>query len=185
MTEYFSFDIPSTNLEDFVNHWSSCYSDAARDRDYYDPHIGKNLQTDWEALLKLYEWKNGSTLSHKKKESVCKNYFKDWVEDADLEARYLSDSSKGGEIWNIFYLHCRRPDYYPIYDQHTDRAMRYIQTGSICAAFIRGRRNIFRAYQSEYRPFVGHLRQQRFELRKIDRALFAFGQFLKLAKPYT
>lgn len=49
----------------------------------------------------------------------------------DVEKRYLDHRKDGGAIWNIFYLHCLDPSTWPIFDQHTYRAMKYLQTGRI------------------------------------------------------
>ena len=41
--------------------------------------------------------------------------------------------------------------------------------------------DIYAVYQGEYIPFVKRLNAHQ---RKIDKALYSFGQFLKLAKTY-
>lgn len=43
------------------------------------------------------------------------------------------------------------------------------------------KRDIYTAYQVEYVPFAKRLNAHQ---RKVDKALYSFGQFLKLAKPY-
>ena len=32
----------------------------------------------------------------------------------------------GGVIWNFFWLHCTNPTLFPIFDQHTYRAQKFI-----------------------------------------------------------
>ncbi len=125
---YLSFQISASDLESFLEHWASRYRDTERDKSLYDPYIGQaNLRTDVEALRALFTWKNGgSRIAARKWASIQTNYFSTWVEDEALESRYLNSDKGGGPIWNIFYLHCRLPDKYPIYDQHTHRAIIYI-----------------------------------------------------------
>ena len=45
----------------------------------------------------------------------------------------------------------------------------------------KSRRFVYESYTQTYRPFVVAIDR---DLRTIDRALYTFGQFLKLAKPY-
>jgi hypothetical protein len=161
---------------------ASRYSDSERDERLYDPYIRKaDLRTDLEALKALFTWKNGGDrISEQKLASIRTNYFDHWSQDNDLESRYLDHNNGGGPIWNIFYLHCRQPDRYPIYDQHTYRAMLYIQEYAISEPLTeRPKRFVYESYTQRYQPFVAKIGR---DLRTIDRALYTFGQFLKLAK---
>jgi hypothetical protein len=77
-------------------------------------------------------------------------------------------------------MHCVAPELWPIFDQHTYRAMRFMVTGKI--EELSGRKAvIYAAYQGKYIP---HVRGLGADWRKIDRALYSFGQFLKMVKPY-
>lgn len=180
---HLSFEISFPALDPFVEHWACRYGDTERDERLYDPHIGAaDLRTDLGALTSLFTWKNGGELSKKKSAGIRTNYFDHWIEDADLESRYLDPEKGGGPIWNIFYLHCRCPERYPIYDQHTYRAMLYMQTGAIGAELTKKPRFIYESYTQMYRPFVVAIGR---DLRVVDRALYTFGQFLKLARPFA
>jgi hypothetical protein len=187
-TPHLSFEISFPTLDFFLHHWASRYHDPERRDDrLYDPHIGKaDLRTDHNALKDLFTWKNGGDLSKRKLATIRDNYFDHWTEDADLESRYLDPDKGDGPIWNIFYLHCRQPKRYPIYDQHAYRAMLYIQTNAICEDLTeKSRRFVYDSYRQEYQPFVADIRRDGRDLRTVDRALYAFGRFLKLAKPYV
>jgi hypothetical protein len=180
-----SFEISFPTLDLFLDHWASRYRDE-NDKKFYDPYIGKaDLKTDEAALKDLFRWKNGVRLSAAKLVSIRANYFDDWTEDANLERRYLDPSEDGDRpIWNIFYLHCRFPDQYPIYDQHAHRAMIYIQEHAIREDLSKKPELVYKSYK-QYRCFVAHIRRATgHKLRTIDRALYTFGQFLKLAKPF-
>jgi hypothetical protein len=107
---------------------------------------------------------------------VLKNYPLSFPKSA-LEERYLNSTASGGAIWNIFYMHCIDPDVWPIFDQHTYRAMHFMKFGQV-AELPKPKAKIYEAYKAEYLPFFMPLHSDR---RKADRALFAFGQFLKLA----
>ncbi|ROT45358.1 hypothetical protein CHR62_08730 [Pusillimonas sp. NJUB218] len=91
-------------------------------------------------------------------------------------------STNPGALQNIFYLHCLEPEKWPIFDQHTFRAMQYIKTGQIVEIGTTNKQK-YAAYKDEYIPFLRTFGGN--NARKIDRALFAFGQFLKLAARYA
>lgn len=171
-----SFEIKAQDKEAFVAHWAAKYNYPAGEK--YTENIGKPLTE--RSRQALFEWKNGSVLSNAKMAGVVENYPLDF--NGDKRARYLNHRELGGAIWNIFYLHCLDPATWPIFDQHTYRAMRYIQTGQITEIGYTSKQK-YSVYVDEYIPFLrnfdGH------ELRQLDKALFAFGQFLKLASKYA
>jgi hypothetical protein len=184
-----SFEIPFTELRPFIDHWASRYRDGDNDKRLYDRHIKGDMRKA-NVLIELFNWKNGGRgkIAQKKLDSIHRNYLGCWTEDAELETRYLDPRKKGGPIWNIFYLHCRFPERYPIYDQHAYRAMIYIQSGAICEEKSDLDRKpwpfVYESYKT-YRDFVDSIgRATGRNLRTIDRALYTFGQFLKLARPY-
>ena len=100
----------------------------------------------------------------------------------DHRDRYLDHRKSGGAIWNIFYIHCLNPTQWPIYDQHTFRAMKYMKTGQITEIGNTNKQK-YESYINEYIPFVREFAN--IEHRKLDKALFAFGQFLKIANKYA
>jgi hypothetical protein len=173
-----SFAIECSSLEIFLDHWSAKYRyPKYSDAEKYDPYVGKDLSTS--SRLHLFEWKNGSALSKAKLTSVSVNYPLSFPKHM-LEERYLNPRTGGGAIWNIFYMHCIDPEAWPIFDQHTYRAMHFMKTGRI-AEIPSAKFRIYESYKNEYLPFVRLLNSHQ---RKIDRALFAFGQFLKMANTY-
>jgi hypothetical protein len=182
---HLSFEISFTELRPFLTYWSSRYDDA-NDKTLYDPHIGK---TDETALIELFRWKNGGgNIARHKLETIQDNYLRQRTEDADLERRFLDATKTGGPIWNIFYLHCRHPKEYPIYDQHAHRSMIYMQEHVICEERDdldrKPRPFVYQSYE-RYRDFVRSIRNVTgADLRPIDRALYTFGQFLKRVRPY-
>ena len=174
---FFTFAIECDSLEQFLDYWSAKYRDPKfRDRDLYDPYVGKSMTA--ESRQRLFEWKNGSSLSKRKSISVEKHYPLS-IKVTKL-SKYLDPAGDGGAIWNIFYMHCISPQTWPIFDQHTSRAMHFLNTGE--PGEIPSREaDIYAGYQREYIPFVKRLDTHQ---RKIDKALYTFGQFLKLASPY-
>jgi hypothetical protein len=183
-TPHLSFEISFLTLDLFIDYWASRYRDE-NDKKLYDPHIGKaDLKTNEQALKELFKWKNGGKIAKPKEDSIHANYFQCWIEDNELEYRYLDPTKKGGPIWNIFYLHCRFPELYPIYDQHAHRAMIYIQKHAIGEDLSKRPKVVYESYK-QYRDFVKDIGcATGRDLRAIDRALYTFGQFLKRVRPF-
>lgn len=177
-----TFKIENHSLEDFIIYWAKKYTYANGEK--YTDNIGKPLSQ--ESRQELFEWKNGSKMSEQKFKSVDTNYplaFSD--NEDDQKYRYLNHEQNGGPIWNIFYLHCLNQERWPIFDQHTFRAMSWLKTGEIQE--IEDEKDIYKVYLEQYIPFLkkvfpAPLSKDR--LRQIDRALFAFGKFLKTAAKY-
>ena len=171
----FSFEIKATDRVSFLNHWAAKYDYPSDDK--YTGNIGNHLTET--SLLELYEWKNGRPLSGLKRRSVIRNY--PLTFSGDARARYLNHKLQGGAIWNIFYLHCLDPEKWPIFDQHTFRAMRYLQSGQIEELGVTKKQK-YEAYET-YVPFFREFGGGG-SAREVDKALFAFGRFLKIAALY-
>lgn len=173
---HFSFEIKTKDKTSFLEHWQAKYEYPAEEK--YTQNIGLPLTE--KSRHELFEWKNGGVISKSKTRSILENY--PLIFSGDHRARYLNHKEPGGAIWNIFYLHCLEPEKWPIFDQHTFRAMQYIKTGQIVEIGTTNKQK-YAAYKDEYIPFLRTFGGN--NARKIDRALFAFGQFLKLAARYA
>lgn len=173
-----SFQILATHSASFISHWSSKYQYPREHK--YANNIGKPLTV--QSLRERFEWKNGTgdEISPSKAKSIEDNY--PLVFDGDKRNRYLNHEQQGGVIWNIFYLHCLEPQNWPIFDQHTYRAMRYLKTGRI-EEIGNDKRKKYSVYINEYIPFLEDMKVS--DQRTADKALFAFGKFLKLATAYV
>jgi len=162
----------------FIDYWASHYSYKLES--VYTENIGKKLTS--ERLLCLFEWKNGGKISNHKLASIQDNYIGNRkTELEELKNRYLNENNPGGPIWNIFYLHCLEPNLFPIFDQHTYRSMYFIKELKI-KEIPNTKKEIYKLYSNEYIPFYDMFE---FEKRKIDKALFTFGQYLKAVKKFV
>ncbi len=121
-----------------------------------------------------------------------------------LEVEYLNHLDKKGTapVWNIFFLHVLSMNknfnkklkkcVYPIFDQHVYRAMYFIQPKDITQSKLfrelpsLNKQDRFTAYET-YRDFYQNIEHDTNPYlnkgddkhgRKIDRALFCFGEFL-------
>jgi len=175
---YLSFQISTSDSSSFLTHWASKYNYPHEQK--YTNNIGKPLTT--KSLQELFEWKNGtgSVIAPGKAQSIAANY--PLTFEGDKRNRYLNHRQPGGAIWNIFFLHCLEPEAWPIFDQHTFRAMRYLETGHIEEIGSTNKQKYI-AYENEYIPFLAKLKTA--DQRTVDKALFTFGQFLKLAARYA
>lgn len=167
----------SADASAFVKHWSKFYTYP--NASLYDDNIGKPLTS--AKVWDLYKWKNGtSEISARKRQSIAFVYLHR-VNDAPkvrtLEAgRNYVQHLGGGGIWDIFWLHCLNPELFPIFDQHTYRAMAKI-TGTGPSEIPSRRDQKIAIYFDRYRDFLASFNQ--IGLRDLDKALFAYGRFLK------
>ncbi len=165
----------SVSKSEFLRFWSAVY--RYNDEQAYDDNIGKELTSD--RIQALFHWKNGMSLSGDKLSSIEKNFIQRREELKKFRkgfsaAAFLDHFDKGGPTWRIFWLHCFSPGRFPIFDQHVNRAMTYLQTGK--AEEISGAKRV-KQYVAKYLPFyVGFADHDR---RRVDKALWAFGKFLK------
>jgi len=174
----------------FLNFWAPQYTSALEH--LYEENISVKPFTD-EAIMKLFEWKNGSKLAEKKRKSVVQNYVSrkhsEWVGQAIRSRRGASLQEltefareflktafpEGGPIWRIFWLHCCNQAF-PIYDQNVHRAMIFMEEGRIEELNRFTAQKKIELYLTRYLPFHRHFSEDQ---RNIDRALFMFGDFVR------
>lgn len=190
--EKFCVEFSKNSCKEFVDYWKEKYRYGHET--VYERHIAKDLTKDIESLKKLFVWKNG----HKKlseSQQININEKIEWLNSdcvrncekeqiiKKAEKKYLN-RNEGGAIWNIFFLHCLHPEEWPIYDQHTYRAMMYmyIETGKIPEDENNNRKK-YENYIDNYKPFFKDNFKES-KPRDVDKALFAFGKFLKFLKTY-
>jgi hypothetical protein len=164
---------PST-LAQYVNFWANQYKDPRPH--LYKDHVGQPRTR--EAILALFEWKNGQKLSAKKRRSVMEHYVMkspQMPNAEDREAHVAFVSRGGGAIWRIFWLHCNRPKNYPIFDQHVYRSMTFLRDGT--AKNLSGNdRAKAEIYWDDYLPFRRSLKYSNY--KRLDEALWVHGKFL-------
>lgn len=184
----FSITISHRNCQEFINYWKKRYSYGNDDK--YEELMKNNLANDADSLRKLFVWKNNNmNLSPQKQGSIDEKI--EWLESVKecgekerikmAKEKYLC-RSKGGAIWNIFFLHCLARQEFPIYDQHTFRSMKYLKTGEFAKNETSDKEK-YKNYITEYVPFLNE-NFEGYNRRDIDKALFTFGKFLKILKTY-
>ena len=100
------------------------------------------------------------------------------ITEIDLDY-FLKEFKEVSVVWKVFLLHIISPSIYPIYDQHIHRAYRFMHneaSDGIKASMNEGTKLKF--YIEEYYPFVKESKIK--DLKKMDEAFFAFGQFINL-----
>ena len=175
-------DDPAT----FVEFWARRYN--YRDEQIYRENIKRPLTP--ESARELFAWKamlmNSESIkagNHPFVKTVILNLDRfqslqlNTPEDAN---NFLTNELENkGMIWKIFTLHIMYPDKYPIFDQNVYRAMHYLQTGTVKEI---PSKNCDKqtSYITEYLPFYNA--HGYYPDRKLDKALFSFGQFLKIPR---
>lgn len=179
---YRILQFPESEQPAFVQFWSQQYDYA--DEQAYTQNLAVRPLTP-DAVRELFRWKNGGQLSERKRQSVEQHFVERLGElqdfdddfDGDFAAAFLDRFKGSGPIWRIFFLHIHRPERFPIFDQHVFRAMRYIEAGEIAELPFDPDERI-RIYNQKYRPFHDGFGVH--QDRAVDKALWAFGKFLKL-----
>jgi hypothetical protein len=193
---YIKFEIVNdVDFQEFVTYWTNLYT-------YYPKHqLGNKLYDDnimkrefsEEDIYALFTWKNGMPLSGKKNETVKQitqhlNLINRLKSSEQINIHSYLDFINDG-VWKIFLLHIIKPEFYPIFDQHTYRAYQYIKTGMILE-IPKDKTFMMNFYLDVYVPFIhynvfdnNNAEHRRLKIREIDKALFAFGKFLK--SPYV
>ncbi|WP_435415088.1 hypothetical protein [Polaribacter aestuariivivens] len=166
----------------FINFWSKLYTFS--NEAIYTESINKETFTKTD-IQNLYKWKNGMKLSVLKQKSLDTkikaklsiiNVFKK-NDGIDLES-FKNEFKNLTAVWKIFLLHIIKPDKYPIYDQHIHRAFLFILNedwSNISNTSISNKAKE-QFYFERYVPFIEA--QNIKDLKKLDEAFFAFGQFL-------
>jgi hypothetical protein len=168
----------------FVEFWARRYND--RNEKKYREYIKRPLTP--ESVRGLFAWKampiNRETIKtgkHPFVETVISKldrFHRLQLNTPEDTNNFLTNELKGkGMIWKIFTLHIMHPDRYPIFDQNVYRAMHYLHTGTI-KEIPRKNSDKQPSYINEYLPFYNH--HESYEDRKLDKALFSFGRFLKI-----
>lgn len=172
----------SDDINLFIDFWSRLYT--FRNESIYSKTIIK-VEFEIQDIQNLFEWKNGMRLSDLKQKSLNDkiikkleviNYLKSKDEfELDLfnyEFKSLS------AVWKIFLLHIIQPKKFPIYDQHIHRTFLFIhkkEFSNLSNTSIKNKqKEAF--YFNEYLPFIDENEIK--DLKKLDEAFFAFGQFL-------
>ena len=169
---------------DFVEFWAKWYNDKYEPT--YRQFIDQTLTP--ESVRVLFAWK-AMSITRKAIEEGENPFVESLIGDLDhfrsLQLNTPEDADKfltnelngKGMIWKIFTLHILNPDKYPIFDQHVYRAIVYLKTGVI-KEIPKSNEEKQLKYISEYLHFYNE-EHARYKDRKLDKALFSFGQFLK------
>ena len=176
--------IDQSYLKDFIDFWSKLYSNTPELEKIYSETIRKP-QFDENDIQELFKWKNGMTLSKEKQSSLDKKIKikLPLINELKIQNPFrLSDFQENFElsaVWKIFLLHIIKPDKYPIYDQNINRAYNFIhglEYKNLSADSMTDKdKETF--YFETYMKFVDKL--EGFNLKTLDQAFFAFGQFIR------
>lgn len=166
-----------TDQETFITFWSNKYKYSLEN--LYVENIQRPLNEN--RVINLFFWKNGKNLSARKLQSVKENYIAHLENLPPLNniiqlQNYFAQLN-GGMIWNFFWLHCINPNLAPIFDQHTFRACKFISANVVSELFELDDNAKSYFYFNNYIPFFNQFPNN--EDRRVDKALFMFGKFLK------
>lgn len=166
------------NKAGFIKFWSEQYTDS--NKKLYENNIGHKLTE--KRILELFKWKNGGNLSKLKEKSVKTNYIfgsQTIPKNPSIDFLKMFLNKPGRAIWRIFWLHCNLPKQFPIYDQNVHRAMAQLK-GWKKVEIPQSDRAKIDMYLEHYVKFYRQLNSACSDnKRRIDKALWAYGDFLK------
>jgi hypothetical protein len=177
--------------DEFVAHWKAMYNYSSKNESYDTYVLNRPVAFVFEAdhIRELYRWKNntGDRLAAPKAASVENKIVPHLEVIQQLYDRW--DDSKfdtyfGGvsTVWQTYLMHIIQPARFPIFDQHVYRAYTYLQTGN--AEELKGTTKRTLALYRQYQTFFDDIQgQSRCDPRDLDKALWAFGKFIKQYKP--
>jgi uncharacterized protein YuzE len=190
--ETVSFLVPASRqapIEEFVEFWIPHY----RQTKYPEHQYRENVQVEHlkeENLKKLFEWKLGrevettarsfrQAIDNARRRIGVLNDFKQHRLTAEEFLQFLSDEITTGRVYRPFFFHICRPFEFALYDQHTYRSWQFLTYSE-----IRELPDDFEAYKQYNRFFLGQAQRldapdQWEARRRLDKALMAFGEFLK------
>ena len=170
------------SLQEFISFWSRLYAydnAALYDKIHYKVLSEKDIKD-------LYQWKNGMKLSQAKEKSLNIKILKKLniinslraTTEFDLDY-FLKEFKEVSVVWKVFLLHIISPTMYPIYDQHIHRAYRFMNNEASDGIKASMNESVkLKFYFEEYYPFVKESKIK--DLKKMDEAFFAFGQFINI-----
>ena len=172
----------SGSLQEFISFWSKLY---AYDNAVLYNKIHHKVLSEKD-IKDLYQWKNGMKLSQTKEKSLNIKILKKIniinslrvTTEFDLDY-FLKEFKEVSVVWKVFLLHIISPTMYPIYDQHIHRAYRFMNNEASDGIKASMNESVkLKFYFEEYFPFVKESKIQ--DLKKMDEAFFAFGQFINI-----
>jgi hypothetical protein len=203
LTDVATFDLAKAS--EFVEFWSQFYDyrvtvfGSKQEIDYFSElNIGNDLTA--ENVRRLLRWKDWQRLSERilsgpneghenprvmrvlANLGTINQFRKDQATNGE-SLQILADMFPNGAIWGAFLLHIAKPNVYPIGDQNVFRAWslhKGLEAEQNWETYV--------AYRDYFREIatalgitetIGNVR----ELKRIDNALFVFGQFLKAYHP--
>ena len=174
--------IENSNLVEFINYWSKLYNYPLEA--LYNERISKK-EFDKEDLQELFIWKNGMKLSAGKQKSLenkilsKQKIINDLKQKENIELKeFQKHFNELSAVWKIFLLHIIKPNKFPIYDQHINRAFNYIHGRDFhnISASSMTNKSKEEFYFNTYLEFIESLNG--IDLKALDEAFFAFGQFI-------
>jgi len=180
------------DIKDFIYFWGKYYDEGKYPDEIYFKCINKKL---WKIgdLDRIFEWKNGSRLSSKKRKILKKvyrnleqiDYFRNIRKPSeklfeDFYKKICCNIISSGLVWRIFLVHLTHPDKYPMVDKFNYIAYQFLENNKLL-----NKKEVDEILRKEqlkvYHPFKNFfikLNEKINNQRRVDRALMAFGQFL-------
>ena len=179
-------DLKNTTLQSFIDFWSRYYINTVntleKENEYYVSPIS-SVELEYDTLILLYKWKNGSILSKLKEKAFNEKIISRLDELNNLKSGGIKSIDDVqvicpdlSAIWLIFLTHIIDKESFPIFDMHVYRAYNYLKTGIVLE--IPDKNEVKLKLYKDYLKYYNSLRPQIKDYKKWDEAMWAFGKFL-------
>ena len=185
-TKYIKSCVESCSVIEFISYWIQFYNEGKYPETVYEENLKKGGILEENNIIPLLEWKRGNPLPKTQKQIAIKvirslqrfNEFRLLKprRDEDFEEFWnlISTIIKKGLVWKAFLLHIARPDDYPMVDQHVLRAYYFLIHEKVAEP-----EQSLETYLAYREAFHNITIESRKTAREVDKALMAFGRFLK------
>ncbi|MHA1360239.1 MAG: hypothetical protein ACTSRC_19125 [Candidatus Helarchaeota archaeon] len=186
--KFIKLSVNPCSLKEFISSWAQLYNERKYSENIYEEKLIREGILQENNIRALLEWKNGRPLSGKKKPIESKaiqnlekfNQFRalatvtkdDFNQFWSLLSKVVKTKTK--IVIKVFLLHIARPIDYPMVDQHVLRAYYFLTHGEVTEP-----EETLETYLLYKEFFFNIARDSGKGFRDVDKALMAFGQFLK------
>lgn len=190
--------VDTNRIVPFVECWERYYPSADYDERVYLTELNIDCELTEQNIKELLRWKDPRMLTHPKKaddgpnprvirvlEQIgAINGFRKGDFTADEFQAVTQNIFPNGMIWQLFLFHIARPSEWPIADQHVFRSYSVLFNSPVpdSVAGYRSYATVFRQLAEKFRESMVIRDNSALDAvktnKRLDNALFAFGQFL-------
>lgn len=183
MENYIIFEKKNADFVTFVNYWSEHFNfDRPLDWAIENVQFGKALLTPSD-IKQLFSNKDISENNSFWVKKSIPELLKDWDTIRKLQKQFdetvfQNEFGNLSVVGQIVLLQVIQPGNFPLFDTHIFRGFSYLKKNKVLELNDLTKQEQFNAYLA-YKTFVFAQKDENFTIRKIDKAIWAFGKYLE------